>query len=151
MYAEPLEIFSTYGEAIDYKLEFNTTIPKKFNLPEIKDNKAEGIVIRSNKGRYLTKKKIPEFPETKYSENEYYQNNSDNGDVECYKRRALKYMTKNRLNNAISKVGQFDENNKNDIYEMFVDDILYELNAFHVNGLKEYLLKYVDEFNTNQS
>jgi Rnl2 family RNA ligase len=140
LHAEPLETFTSYGKAIDYKLGFNTTIPKKFNLPEIKNNKAEGIVIKSNRERFITKKKIPEFSETKYSENENYQN--DENSIESYKKHAAKYITKNRLNNAISKVGPFDEN-KDEILETFVDDILYELNAFHIIELREWLLKHV--------
>jgi hypothetical protein len=142
LHAEPLGIYSAYCEALEFKLGFNTTIPKKFNLPEIKGNKAEGIVIKSSKGRFITKKKIPEFSETKYSENGYECDYCDQNDLINYKNESMKYITLNRLNNAISKVGPL-ETNKNEIYEVFVDDILYELNAFHINGLREWLIEHV--------
>lgn len=57
-----------------------------------------------------------------------------------------KYFTKNRLDNAISKIGLFDKNN-DEIYETFVDDMLYEMNAFHVNELRDWLIDLIKTYN----
>jgi Rnl2 family RNA ligase len=119
MYTEPLEIFSSYEKTNDYNIEFNTIIPAKFGLPIIIPNKAEGIIIRSMIGRYIVKKKIPEFSETKYSDNTL--NNNDKFGI------GLLMITENRLNNTISKIGSF-EDNQYLIYNLMVHDILDELN-----------------------
>ena len=76
-HAEPLFI-GTYESAIRYKIGFTTTIPAKFKLPAIDNNKAEGIVIKpikeigvNIKGQYaraIIKIKIAEFSESKYDE-----------------------------------------------------------------------------------
>ena len=118
-YTEPLQTFSSYEKANDYKIGFDTQIPAKFGLPNIVPNKAEGIIIRSMVGRYIVKKKIPEFSETIYSDNSL--TNTDKLE------KGFLMITENRLNNAISKIGSF-EDNKYLIYDLMAQDILDELN-----------------------
>jgi Rnl2 family RNA ligase len=152
LYAKPLKYFSSYEKACDYKIGFNTTIPKIFNLPELKDNKAEGIIVRSMKNHIMIKIKIQEFAEIKYSDNNYIE--TDNTIIN-YTNKAEKYITKNRLNNAISKIGDFNELNSQEIYQLCADDILYEINAFHIvelQELREWIiqeLKKINLFNNN--
>ena len=120
LYVEPLAIFPSYEKACFYKLGFNTTIPAKLGLPELSVNKAEGIVIRSMTDRFIIKKKIQEFSETIYS---------DNSVKTCDKKLiGMTMITENRLNNAISKVGELDDY-RYEIYKLLVQDILYELNV----------------------
>ena len=45
MYCEPLCVCS-FDEAVNYPLGFVTTLPSLFSLPPIKDNLAEGVVIK---------------------------------------------------------------------------------------------------------
>ena len=106
-------------------------------------NKAEGIVVKSLEGHFMTKIKIPEFCESKYSKNDYKKTKET--DLERFLRISQYHITKNRLNNAISKVGPL-ENNKEEIINLFVDDILLELNAFYVPELKDEITKKVSNF-----
>ena len=53
----------------------------------------------------MTKKKIPEFSETKYAENDFDEESNIDTELEKYKKLSAKYFTKNRLDNAISKIG----------------------------------------------
>jgi len=143
MYSEPMAIYSTYEKASFYKLGFNTGIPAKLGLPELPVNKAEGIVIRSigSEERYIIKKKIPEFSETKYADNSI-----KNGDKKSI---GLAMITENRLNNAASKVGPLEEY-QYEIYELLVEDILSELDIkerAEKNSLKNFFMeKVVEEF-----
>lgn len=130
LYVEPLAIFSSYEKACFYKLGFNTTIPAKLGLPELPVNKAEGIVIRSMTDRFIIKKKILEFSETIYSDNSV-----KTGDKKSI---GMAMLTENRLNNAISKVGELD-NYRYQIYELLVQDILYELDV--KDGAEKKILK----------
>lgn len=125
LYAEPLAIFPSFEKAAHFKLGFNSTIPAKFHLPALPVNKAEGIVIRSMTDRFIVKRKIVEFAEEVYSDNTIR--------VEDKKAIALCFMTENRLNNTISKVGMLEEY-RYQIYELFCQDIVNELN---INDLQE--------------
>ncbi len=132
--AEPLAIYNSYNQALSFEIGFNTTIPKRLGLPDISPNKAEGIVIRSmHNGHYLIKVKIPEFSESMYSENNYQSNETNtNTTILC---KARKYMTKNRFNNAVSKVGEYNEKNKQEILDLYVIDIMNELNVYSIPNL----------------
>lgn len=139
-HAEPLFIYNSFEKAIEHKIDFNSTIPEKLGLSEVPNNKAEGVVIRSSKQHFLLKIKIKEFSESKYDDNHYDEEFDILGK---YKNMAEKHITINRLNNAISKVGELNDDNKDEIYELFVDDILSEINGFHIFGLREWLLERI--------
>ncbi len=147
LHAEPLEIFNSYEKAIEYPIYFNTKIPAKLGLEllEISVNNAEGIVIRSSIGRFCVKKKIKEFSESCYNENNYENNDNSLSPLDKLKNQASQHIAQNRLNNAISKIGSFDKN-KDDILEEFVYDILLEINCFHEQELIEWLNKQIKEF-----
>ena len=135
LHAKPLTILNTYDKAIEWPIYFNSTIPKKLGLPELKDNKAEGIVIRSMTGRFITKIKIKEFNESNDGNNIYDNNGyvaSDNQVIvlDRLKIDATKHITLARLNNAISKIGEYDKN-KSEILDEFVNDVQLEINCFH--------------------
>lgn len=141
LYTEPLAIFDNYEKASQYKLGFNSTIPKKLGLYELKVNKAEGVVIRSlgdENNRYIVKNKIPEF-----AESEYYDNTINTNDKKLI---GLKMITDNRLNNAISKIGLLDEY-RYQIYEMVCQDIINELDIKDNSEKKQlriYLMKEIE-------
>lgn len=142
LYAEPLATYESYEEATKYPIYFNTKIPNKFNLPEISNNYAEGIVIRSNYGRYMAKMKISKFCETIKDKNSDLENFENKESMKRYKYYAKLEITEQRLDNASSKIGVFEEN-KEEIYKEFANDILTELEAFNVNGLYEWLLEQI--------
>ena len=150
MHAEPLQIYSSYESAIEHALGFNSTIPAKLNMPEILIiNKAEGIVVRNWSGinRYIVKIKIPEFSESIYSKNKYISNTADITDYN-YKNKATNCITLNRLNAAISKIGNFKDN-KDEIHALFVYDILDEIGALHMYKITEWVDIQVQLFMQN--
>jgi len=142
LYAKPLKIVNSYQKATEYNIYFNSTIPKLLNKSIDTPNLAEGIVIRSMSGRYISKIKIKEFTENV----EIFDNNSYlPSKLDSYIIGAKNHMTKNRFNCAISKVGTF-EDNKDEIYNLYINDILSEINGFGVDGLYEWIYENKDIF-----
>ena len=149
MFTEPIQIFDSYEKASGFELGFDSTIPKKLGLNEMKKgtNKAEGIVIRSIGNidlRYIVKKKIPEFSEYEYSNN--ILNFQDK------KILGLGMITLNRFNNAISKIGLL-EDYRYEIYDLMCNDILSELEISDSDEKKKLKLFFMDiikkKFNNN--
>lgn len=143
LYSKPLKIYNSYEKAIQHKIGFNSTIPELLDITYESENKAEGIVVRSMKNHFITKIKIPEFSESKYDDNNYQDVTLSQLDI--YKLKSEQHITTNRLNNAISKIGCFNEH-KEEIYELMVNDILDEINGYHIYGLHEWILNKVKEF-----
>eukprot|EP01103_Thecamoeba_quadrilineata_P013703 TRINITY_DN3885_c0_g1_i1.p1 TRINITY_DN3885_c0_g1~~TRINITY_DN3885_c0_g1_i1.p1 ORF type:complete len:204 (-),score=49.86 TRINITY_DN3885_c0_g1_i1:18-629(-) len=143
MFAEPL-FRGKYQDAMSYLIGFESKIPGKLGLPEIKGNKAEGIVIRpiksitvsTKKGncRVMVKKKIPEFAEDK----RFYQSQKSEAKRETGELSGLELigyeieavLTEARLVNAISKTGPVDKENKEKmklLLAVLVEDVLNEI------------------------
>lgn len=136
LYAKELFI-GKFEDAINYEIKFQSTIPKIFNLPEIKNNIAEGIIIKplkniiidtkKGKNRAIIKRKIDKFKESDYNKaekwtysiNNYDKNNNIN--IILYEVNAL--VTYNRLNNAISKIGIPTKTNINEISKILLEEI----------------------------
>ena len=136
LYAKELFI-GKFEDAINYEIKFQSTIPKLFNLPEIKNNIAEGIIIKplkniiidtkKGKNRAIIKRKIDKFKESDYNKaekwtysiNNYDKNNNIN--IILYEVNAL--VTYNRLNNAISKIGIPTKTNINEISKILLEEI----------------------------
>jgi Rnl2 family RNA ligase len=151
LHTEPIKIFDSYEKASGFELGFDSIIPTKLGLEQMKKgtNKAEGIVIRSmgnHNLRYIVKKKIPEFSEFDYD----YSNNTLN--LQDKKTIGLGMITTNRLNNAISKIGLL-EDYRYDIYDLICKDILDELEITDSNEKKKLKIFFMDEikkkFNEN--
>ncbi|KAL9652052.1 hypothetical protein ABK040_000393 [Willaertia magna] len=149
-YAIPL-FTGTFEECLEYNIKFNSTIPKYFNMPPLEVNYAEGIVIKPlkeicvmKKGkveRAILKRKIEEFSEKKYDQAKKWDNNNNNGLTtsnnneeqnlkEMIRYEGLACITKNRLVNALSKIGKVnigDKKQMNELLDMFVNDVIDEL------------------------
>lgn len=130
-YCLPLHI-GKLAEALNFNYDFQSTIPKILGLPQLEiPNKAEGIVIKpvediwitTDKGpiRPIIKRKIKEFSEEMYTQS--YQE----GDI---KQKVLSLINKNRLNNAISKIGKVAKNDKTSLIKInqyLLEDIEEEI------------------------
>ncbi|WP_372366917.1 RNA ligase family protein [Candidatus Uabimicrobium sp. HlEnr_7] len=124
-----------YDKAMAFEHKFITTIPEILGLPKIEDNYAEGIVIKpathitvktkkGNKIRPITKKKIEEFSEIKYNEAKKWCPQKNNYfDLACL------YITKNRLRNVLSKMGDIhiSSEQRKKVLDSFVVDVLEEM------------------------
>jgi len=109
-YVCPLFVGS-FEECMNYDVNFQTTIPTLYNLPEIENNFAEGVIIRPmvehtfyNGNRIIFKKKSEKFNEKKQRQYikpaiEYEPHIID------LMERVSQYITENRINNIISHFG----------------------------------------------
>jgi len=136
LHANPLAKFSKLEDALNFNYNFQSRLSQELEGNLVENNKAEGIVIRSSNGRFLVKRKIDEFSESKYQDNDYDCDNIS--PLEKAKKDAIKCLTQNRLNNAISKYGEY-EKYKEHILEELCMDILTEINGFQFYELKDWL------------
>lgn len=144
IYAEPLFI-GKLEQAFDYNIEFESTIPKILGLPKLPfTNKAEGIVIKpvtsiyieTSKGkiRPILKKKISEFAEDSrfhQSQKWDYQKAKIIGSEALISQQILGLVTKNRLNNVISKFGKVSKSNNyqlQQLIQLLIWDVLDSFN-----------------------
>ncbi|KAF0973467.1 hypothetical protein FDP41_008171 [Naegleria fowleri] len=166
LYAEPLFIGS-YEDCMEYNIKFESKIPKKLGMPSIKEanNYAEGVVIKplkeifiSKKGkleRAIIKRKIQEFSEKKYEQAQKWSSSNatssdPNSNFEFIKYEALSCVTENRLNNAISKIGMINKNDKsqmNQLLNAFVQDVLDELKETNLEGYDQLDTSQLKELN----
>lgn len=157
LYAKPLQIYNNIEDALAHPIYYDSTIPEELGLSKLENNKAEGIIIRNmvnidknifNEIDYkkigqkvIIKLKIPEFMETQTKDNTKKDKNNDNDTLEIWKNKTKNYMTKNRLQNAISKIGTLNESTHNQIFKLYIEDILEEMDAVDNNELKNWLYK----------
>lgn len=151
-YAKPLFI-GKFNEALEFNTRINSTIPKELNLPELTENLIEGIVIKpynqtdfdSISSRPILKLKNKEFDEeNKFHEAEkwsYIPNvSSKSEDLSFILDEIRKYVTTNRLESAISKVGAIDFSNEQRIKDIEVElihDTIVDFNENNDNLLEE--------------
>lgn len=165
LYAKELFI-GKFEYAINHEIKFQSTIPKLLNLPEIKNNIAEGIIIKplkniivdtkKGKNRAIIKRKIDEFKESDYNKAEKWIESINNNDkinninILLYEINAL--VTYNRLNNAISKIGIPTKTNINKISKILLEeiknDVKFNIEDYHKelwNKLSSNQKKYIDK------
>lgn len=117
----------TLEECLDYDINFNSTIPKKLGLPEIKPNLAEGIVIKYSGDRKKERSKSFKKKNQKFSERQKVKKHNP---TENFKPEELEYInfckscaTENRVKNIISKIGEVDFKDFGNIMKNTVEDI----------------------------
>ena len=151
IHAEPLFI-GKFSDALEFNIRINSTIPKQLNLPSLSDNLIEGVVIKpyNHNGfdnkliRPIIKLKNPEFEEEKKFHEakkwNYIPNISSKSEELSFIVEDLRnYITKNRLESAISKIGQLDFNKPKRILEIeseFLRDVLTDFNENNDNFLE---------------
>lgn len=141
------------SDAINFNIRINSTIPKQLNLPALEKNLIEGVVIKPLsmksckivKSRPIIKLKNPEFDE----EDQFHQANrwsyipdvsSNSEDLSYIVDELRNYITVNRLNSAVSKIGPLDHANEqriNDIKEEFLTDVITDFNESYDKLLDE--------------
>lgn len=121
MYAKPI-LMGSYKDLIKFSVnDFESTIPNLLGLPIIKNNIAEGVVLKSIKSnikgkRHMIKIKSDKFLEAPKSKIKYLIEDNKS---------CLEYINENRLNNLLSKMEEIEEKNmrtKWNIVNMLVDD-----------------------------
>ncbi len=152
LFAQPLKV-DKLGVALNFDIRMNSTIPSQLALPELKENLIEGVVIKpynnrspfANKLRPILKLKNPEFEEEKaFHKAEKWsfipQVSSKSHDLSFLVEELRSYITQNRLQSAISKIGALnssDNERTNAIKEEFLNDTLADFTENHGKLLDE--------------
>ncbi len=124
----------TLDEALKFPNVFDSKIPAWLGLPEIEDNMCEGTIVKTLKTKYfgngsrvilknknekwtekskIIRKDRPIQTEVRFSEN-----------AQNIWEEIQKYATANRLNNVVSKIGEFDPKMIGKVIGLFAQDIL---------------------------
>jgi len=142
IYAKPLFI-GKFNDALEFNIRINSTIPKQLNLPNLSNNLIEGVVIKpfndisslDKKIRPIIKLKNPEFKEEKFHKakkwNYIPNTKSKSEELSFLVDEIMDYITINRLESAISKIGQLDFSSPKRIEEIkleLLEDSLSEFN-----------------------
>lgn len=152
LYAKSLFI-GKLNEALAFDIRIPSTLTKLLNLPELPTNWIEGIVIKPLEElsqdlfpeRPILKIKNPEFEENKVfhqAQKWSFVPNLSSKTEEVYflVEEIRNYITPNRLQSAISKIGSLDfENSKRikEIEDEFLSDILSDFDENNGTILKE--------------
>jgi Rnl2 family RNA ligase len=124
----------TLDEALKFPNVFDSKIPAWLGLPEIENNRCEGTIVKTLKTKYfgngsrvilknknekwvekskMVKKDRPIQKEVHFSEN-----------AQNIWEEIQKYTTANRLNNVVSKIGEFEPKMIGKVIGLFSQDIL---------------------------
>ncbi len=136
----------TLEEALKFPNDFDSKIPAWLGLPEIENNMCEGTIVKTLKTKYfgngsrvilknknekwtekskMVKKDRPIQKEVLFSEN-----------AQNIWEEIQKYTTVNRLNNVVSKIGEFDPKMIGKVIGLFSKDILEDFEKDFPNAFK---------------
>ncbi|UEQ77240.1 2'-5' RNA ligase [Chryseobacterium arthrosphaerae] len=151
-HAEPL-LIGKFNEALNFNTRINSPVPMQMGLPELEQNLIEGVVIKPYdlkdkallSDRPVIKLKNPEFDEEdKFHKAEKWSFipdiSSKTENLSFITDELRTYVTKNRLESVLSKVGALDLNNLAriaDIKEEFLQDVFTDFNENNGNFLNE--------------
>jgi Rnl2 family RNA ligase len=120
-------------EAFNFNQYFQTTIPERYGLPPIKDNEAEGVIIRpikesldQRKNRIIYKKKTAKYSEVKAKK--HGPSIVKTGIPDKYKL-VTDYLTDSRAENVRSHFG--DKPSKGELIKAYVEDVLKDFQKDH--------------------
>ncbi len=152
VYAQPL-LIAKFGEALSFNTRINSTIPTQFSLPELPSNLIEGVVVKpynlkledAFSNRPVVKLKNPEFEEDerfhKAEKWSYIPSVSSKTEDLTYIVDELRnYITRNRLESAISKIGSLDFTNAERIIAIkleFLQDAISDFNENNADFLMD--------------
>ncbi|MCS3794721.1 RNA ligase family protein [Niastella sp. OAS944] len=142
-----------FNEALDFDTRIDSRIPDQLKLPALSPNLIEGIVIKplyhagltDLEVRPIVKLKNPEFDEeNKFHEAEKWSFipnvTSKSDELSFLVDEMANYITKNRLDSALSKIGGLDLANQERLYEIkkeFLEDICYDFNEDNASILAD--------------
>lgn len=148
-------------DCLKYKNDFNTLIPSEFNLPPIEPNICEGVIIKPMETLFLNggSRVILKNKNEKWSENKKF--NKTIKPIEPPSEQVLKlqeailtYVTENRLNNVISKMGVLTLKDFGKLLGQFNKDIIEDFTKDFENiltGLDKKEIKTINNSILNQS
>ena len=142
LYAKNLFIGSL-EDALKYPNDFQSLIHKDLNLPTIEDNICEGVVIRTIENlrlksgrRILLKNKNDKWKEKEKSMKGKRKKKVIPEYVKELQIEIGLYVTQNRLNNVISKIGEVTKMDFGKLMKLFTEDIIEEFSKDNKDDLK---------------
>ncbi|MCH2044302.1 MAG: RNA ligase, Rnl2 family [Saprospiraceae bacterium] len=118
-------------DCMAYPNDFESTIPKELGLPELKPNIVEGTIIRPSKSSFFKNgtRLILKNKNERWSENKKYHKTIKRDEPLPEKLLKLQeailgYVTENRLNNVLSKIGEVSHKDFGRILGMFSKDVI---------------------------
>ena len=141
LYVKPLFI-GKLSEALNFDISIDSRIPQELNLPNIPDNLVEGVVVKPyNQKTSADKRPIIKIKNSKFDEEKKFHlakkwtfipdTTSNTEELSFLISDLRNYITKNRLDSAISKIGAVDNTNKERISELedeFLEDVFLDFN-----------------------
>ena len=131
-------------ECMKQENDFNTTIPKELELPILEPNIVEGVVIKPTKTSYFNNgvRVILKNKNEKWSENKKYHKSISKTDKPTEKviklqEAIITYVTENRLNNVISKIGEITQKDFGRVLGMFNKDVVEDFTKDYHKLLEE--------------
>jgi len=126
-------------ECLDYPNDFNSTLPRELNLPDLIPNVVEGVVIKPTITRHFNNgvRVILKNKNEKWSENKKYHKSIKLEDeisdkIIKLQEAILTYVTENRLNNVVSKIGEISQKDFGRVLGMFNKDVVEDfLKDYH--------------------
>ena len=132
--AEPL-FRGTFRECLEYKNEYQSTIPKRLGLPEIEDNICEGNVIRPVEpkfiecgSRVILKNKNDKWSEKMAKEPKEKKEVILSDEASKLFREIDSLVTENRLRNVLSKTGPISQKEFGKLLGLLMQDVFEEFN-----------------------
>jgi Rnl2 family RNA ligase len=118
-------------ECLNYPNDFQSGIYQQFGLPKIESNVAEGVVIRpvepcflSGGGRVMLKNKNEKWAEKAKAKKRPQKEITFSDDIRQLQDAIQDYVTENRLNNVISKIGEISIKDMGNVLGLFAADII---------------------------
>ena len=154
-------------DCLQYPNDFQSQISKLLGLPDLIQNTCEGVVIRPikpcffrNGARVLIKNKNEQWNENNnYIDKEILKSIlrkedalSDDAQMLCEE--IAKYITENRLNNVVSKIGTITQKDFGKLLGLYSKDVLEEFQKAHKNEydrLEKFETKFINKFLNTQA
>jgi len=141
-------------ECMEQENDFNTTIPNILGLPLLEPNITEGVVIKPTQTSFFNggSRVILKNKNEKWAENTKYHKSINQIDELSEKVLKLQeviktYITENRLNNVISKIGEITKKDFGKLLGMFNKDVVEDFTKDYKEILDELHKKEVKLIN----
>ena len=133
----------TLSEALKYENSFESKISAWLNLPSIEHNICEGVVIKPviphflhNGSRVIIKNKNEKWEESKRYNKLQLDQDKISETAEKLAEEVLNYVTANRLNNVISKIGEVTQKDFGRLVGMLSKDVLEDFDKDYHSELE---------------
>ena len=131
------------ADCLNYSNSFESTIPLLLDLPEITPNTCEGTIIRPIKTSYLLNgnRIIIKNKNEKWSENKKYHKTIKKQEplpekVAKLQEAILTYVTENRLENVLSKLGEVTKEDFGQILGLFNKDVVDDFSKDYEDAIE---------------